>query len=165
MDRKHNVTRLGCTQIIFLTKFFSFPCSTEIISWKFLTLKIKMPGFQCTFKDCGSDSLSRDVSFFQFPRSDPELQLWIDFVKKYPGWQPKPSSRLCSMANKTSLSLTDEYKTRSIARARIHIERFNQRMKIFQFVSGTVSHSKKHLLPQAIYVSCFLANYTPNLVE
>ena len=70
-----------------------------------------------------------------------------------------------SMAGKTSLSLSDEFKTRSIAVARIHIERFNQRMKIFQFVSGTVSHSKKHLLNQAIFVCCFLANYSPTLVE
>ena len=56
-----------------------------------------MPGFQCTFKDCGSDSSSIGISLFQFPKSDPELQQWIDFVKKYPGWQPKPSSRLCSL--------------------------------------------------------------------
>ena len=70
-----------------------------------------------------------------------------------------------SMSKKKSLSLTDEHKTRSIASARIHIERFNQRMKIFQFVSGTVCHTKKHLLNQAVYVCCFLANYSPNLVE
>ena len=56
-----------------------------------------MPGFQCIFKDCGSNSSSIGISLFQFPKSDPELQLWIDFVKKHPGWQPKPSSKLCSL--------------------------------------------------------------------
>ena len=70
-----------------------------------------------------------------------------------------------SMAGKNFLDLSDEFKTRSIASARIHIERFNQRMKIFQFVSGTVPQSKLNLLPQAVYVCCFLANYSPNLVE
>ena len=70
-----------------------------------------------------------------------------------------------SMSKKKSLSLSDEHKTRSIAAARIHIERFNQRMKIFQFVSGTVAQSKLDLLPQAVYVCCFLANFSPNLVE
>ena len=70
-----------------------------------------------------------------------------------------------SMKNKKSLSLTDEIQTRSIAAARIHIERFNQRMKIFQFVSGTVPQSKYDLLSQAVYVCCFLANYSPNLVD
>ena len=70
-----------------------------------------------------------------------------------------------SMANKDSLTLDDEFKTRKIASARIHIERFNQRMKIFRFVSGTVPQSKVDLLNQAVYVCAHLANYSPVLVE
>ena len=71
-----------------------------------------------------------------------------------------------SMKDKTSLSLEDEKKTRSVAAARIHIERFNQRVKIFQFVSpGVFPQSKLKLLNQAVYVCCYLANYSPILVE
>ena len=52
----------------------------------------------CSYKDCGSDN-SKGITLHVFPRSEPELQQWINFVKpkKYPEWQPKPSSRLCSL--------------------------------------------------------------------
>ena len=70
-----------------------------------------------------------------------------------------------SMKNKQSLSLLDEYKTRSIASARIHVERFNQRVKIFEFLSGPISQAKLSLLNQAVFVCCQLANYGPILVE
>ena len=56
-------------------------------------------GFKCTFEDCSSTTSSRGISLHQFPKSDPELQHWINFVKvkKFPEWQPRPSSRLCSL--------------------------------------------------------------------
>ena len=66
-----------------------------------------------------------------------------------------------SMKGKEALSLQDEYKTRSIARARIHIERYNQRVKIFKYLSGVIPEYKFKLLNQAIYVFCHLANYSP----
>jgi len=58
-----------------------------------------MPGFTCSFHDCDSTSSSRGISLHQFPKSNPELQHWINFVKvkKFPGWQPTSSSRLCSL--------------------------------------------------------------------
>ena len=70
-----------------------------------------------------------------------------------------------SMKGKEALSLQDEYKTRSIARARIHIERYNQRVKIFQYLSGVIPEYKFKLLNQAIYVCCHLANFSPIMVE
>ena len=70
-----------------------------------------------------------------------------------------------SMKGKESLSLADEHKTRSIARARIHIERYNQRVKIFQYLSGVIPEHKFKLLNQAIYVCCHLANFSPIMVE
>ena len=70
-----------------------------------------------------------------------------------------------SMKGKEALSLQDEYKTRSIARARIHIERFNQRVKIFKYLSGVIPEYKFKLLNQAIYVCCHLANFSPIMVE
>ena len=70
-----------------------------------------------------------------------------------------------SMKGQSALSLADEYKTRSIARARIHIERYNQRVKIFQYLSGVIPEYKFKLLNQAIYVCCHLANYSPIMVE
>ena len=54
-------------------------------------------GYKCSRKDCESNDLSHGVSLHKFPRSDPELQHWIDFVGENSGWQPKPSSRLCSL--------------------------------------------------------------------
>ena len=63
-----------------------------------------------------------------------------------------------------ALSLEEEAATRVIARARIHIERFNQRMKLFQFLSGPISHKKLNLLSQAIFVIGCLANFSRILV-
>ena len=70
-----------------------------------------------------------------------------------------------SMKGKEVLSLQDESKTRSIARARIHIERYNQRVKIFKYLSGVIPEHKFKLLNQAIYVCCHLANFSPIMVE
>ena len=55
-----------------------------------------MPGLVCAVKNCESTQNS-PVILHVFPRFDPPRQQWIDFTKKYQGWQPKTSSRVCSI--------------------------------------------------------------------
>ena len=64
-----------------------------------------------------------------------------------------------------ALSLEEEAATRVISKARIHIERFNQRMKLFRFLSGPISQKKLNLLSQAIFVIGCLANFSRILVS
>ena len=67
------------------------------------------------------------------------------------------------LKGRDKLSLEEEEQCRLIAKARIHIERWNERMKIFQFVKGPVKQQKVCLLSQAVYVCGCLANFSREL--
>ena len=69
------------------------------------------------------------------------------------------------MEKRDALPIEDEIETRIIAKARIHIERFNQRMKTFLFVKGPVPQCKLCYLTQAVYVCAILANLSPILAK
>ena len=47
----------------------------------------------------------------------------------------------------------------------VHIERWNQRMKIFQFLNGPIDETKNCILKEAIYVAGCLANFSRRLVD
>ena len=66
---------------------------------------------------------------------------------------------------KASLTIEEEAATRVIARARIHIERFNERMKTFHFLSGPFPQKKINVLSQAVFVIGCLANFSRIMVE
>ena len=69
------------------------------------------------------------------------------------------------LKNCDALEAEDEIKTRMIAKARIHIERWNQRMKTYLFVKGPVPQQKLYLLTPAVYVCGILANFSELLVK
>lgn len=57
-------------------------------------------------------------------------------------------------------------RTQIIAQARAPIERFNERLKNYEFVGdGKVDHSKLCILKEAVYVCGILANFSRCLVE
>ena len=64
-----------------------------------------------------------------------------------------------------ALSPEEEEATRLIAKARVHVERFMQRMKTFKFVRGTVDQSKNCMLTEAVSVCAFFANFSTQLVK
>ena len=66
---------------------------------------------------------------------------------------------------KAALSIEEEAATRVIARGRIHIERFNERMKTFRFLSGPFPQRKISLLSQACFVIGCLANFSRIMVQ
>ena len=63
------------------------------------------------------------------------------------------------------LDLHDENRGKIIAKARVHIERFNQRFKLFKYVGQKVPQQNFHLISQALYVCCHLANLTPLILK
>ena len=56
-----------------------------------------MPGLICAQKNCVSTQHSAGIILHVFPRFDPHRQQWIEFMGQYQGWQPKTSSRVCSL--------------------------------------------------------------------
>jgi hypothetical protein len=50
-----------------------------------------------------------------------------------------------------------------IAKARIHVERFNERLKKFRLVSGTIPLNLSPIASQMVYVACCLVNFQPCL--
>ena len=101
-----------------------------------------MPGFKCALKGCESSSSNRNISLHQFPRSDPELQQWIDFVKSYPGWQPKPTSRLCSLHFRASDYNGKRLKDSAIPTVTIDMEVSDNDEEEFVVTEGEKSYSK-----------------------
>ena len=69
------------------------------------------------------------------------------------------------LGRRKSLTLREEALTKVISKARIHIERWNHRMKQFLFVKGPVPSVKKNLLSQAVYVCAMLANFSQVLAK
>ena len=63
------------------------------------------------------------------------------------------------LKGRTSLSAAEELSTRKIAKARIHVERFNQRLKQFKLVGRTIPLSLAPLATQMVVVACALVNF------
>jgi hypothetical protein len=62
--------------------------------------------------------------------------------------------------NNAPMSVIDILRTQWIAKARIHIERWNDRMKKFKILNGPIHHSKYCILEEIVYVCAFLANFS-----
>lgn len=63
------------------------------------------------------------------------------------------------LKGRPNFTLSETRKTKLIARARIHIERFNQRFKRWRFLKGIIPQCHFCILSQAVYICCCLSNY------
>ena len=63
------------------------------------------------------------------------------------------------------LTVAEELETRKIAKARIHVERFNQRLKQFALVGRKIPLSLSPLATQMVVVACGLVNFQNNLCK
>ena len=52
-----------------------------------------------------------------------------------------------------------------LSRARVHVERFNERIKKFRIISGIVPLSLTPLLSQIVFITCCLANFKEPLAK
>ena len=55
--------------------------------------------------------------------------------------------------------------SRVITRARVHVERFNQRLKLFKYVSDIVPQKRIPMINQAVFVCCCFVNFTRTFVD
>ncbi|KXJ07749.1 hypothetical protein AC249_AIPGENE7433 [Exaiptasia diaphana] len=63
------------------------------------------------------------------------------------------------LKGRANLSAAEELSTRKIAKARVHVERFNQRLKQFKMVGRTIPLSLAPLATQMVVVACGLVNF------
>ena len=64
-----------------------------------------------------------------------------------------------------SLSAAEELSTRKNAKARIHVERFNERVKSFRLVGRKIPLSLAPLATQMVVVACGLVNFQGTLCK
>ena len=59
----------------------------------------------------------------------------------------------------------EEKNSRTITRARIHVERFNQRLKLYKYIGDKIPQKKFPYINQAIFVCCCLVNLTKTFAK
>ena len=64
-----------------------------------------------------------------------------------------------------SLSAAEELETRRIAKARIHVERFNERLKQFKLIGRKIPLSLAPLATQLVVVAACLVNFQDTLCK
>lgn len=63
------------------------------------------------------------------------------------------------LGKRDSLTKEEIMLTKRIAKARIHVERFNERLKKFRLICGTIPLVLSPMASQLVYVSCCLVNF------
>ena len=64
-----------------------------------------------------------------------------------------------------ALTKDELHKTKLISRARIHVERFNERIKKYRILSGIIPLELVPLLSQIVFITCCLANFKEPLAK
>ena len=92
------------------------------------------------------------------------INLWCALIIHFPCFS-LTAIRPPFLKGKANLDYPDEQRGKIIAAARVHVERFNQRIKNWKFIKDTIPHYNFPLMSQAIYVICHLANLTPMILK
>ena len=69
------------------------------------------------------------------------------------------------LKGRSRFQLKEESDSRIIARARIHVERFNQRLKLYKYVGDYIPQYKFPLINQAIFVCSSFVNLTQTFAK
>jgi hypothetical protein len=69
------------------------------------------------------------------------------------------------LKGKQAFSPEETRKTKLIAKARIHVERFNRRLKSFKLLTGIIPLTLLPMLSQIIFVVCCLVNFQKPLAK
>ena len=64
------------------------------------------------------------------------------------------------LAGRKKFTYKELVRSRIITRARIHIERFNQRLKLYKFIGDKITHHKLEVIDDAVFVCCMLVNFS-----
>ena len=69
------------------------------------------------------------------------------------------------LKGRSSLTVAEELETRHIAKVRIHVERFNERLKQFRLVGRKIPLSFAPLSTQLVVVAACLVNFQETLCK
>lgn len=69
------------------------------------------------------------------------------------------------LKGRASLSAAEELETRRIAKARIHVERFNERLKQFRIIGRKIPLTLAPLATQMVVVAASLVNFQNTLCK
>ena len=69
------------------------------------------------------------------------------------------------LMGREKLTPQEELLTRRIAKARIHVEQYNERVKKFKLIANTIPLSIAPVANQAVFVACCLVNFQTELVK
>ena len=69
------------------------------------------------------------------------------------------------LKGKQKFTHSESMKTKVIARARIHVQRFNQRFKRYRILQGIIPQDSREMLSQLVYVACCLCNFDEPLCK
>ncbi|XP_048576644.1 uncharacterized protein LOC125559010 [Nematostella vectensis] len=69
------------------------------------------------------------------------------------------------LGKRDCLTKEEELATKRIAKARIHVERFNERLKKFRLIGNIIPLNLSSIASQLVYVSCCLVNFQPCLCK
>ena len=64
------------------------------------------------------------------------------------------------LAGRKKFTYKELVRSRIITRARIHIERFNQRLKLYKFIGDKIPYYKLDIIDDAVFVCCMLVNFS-----
>lgn len=67
------------------------------------------------------------------------------------------------LGKRANLTAEEEMDTRRVAKARIHVERFNERLKKFKLLGRTISLNLCPIASQMVFVGCCLVNFQSSL--
>ena len=69
------------------------------------------------------------------------------------------------LEGRTAFQEVETARNKLLSRARVHVERFNERIKKFRIISGIVPLSLTPLLSQIVFITCCLANFKEPLAK
>ena len=69
------------------------------------------------------------------------------------------------LGKRDSLTAGEEISTRRITKARIHVERFNERLKKIRLIGKVIPLNVGHIASQMVYVFCCLVNFQSSLCK
>ena len=69
------------------------------------------------------------------------------------------------LGKRTKFTEAEEMYTRKIAKARIHVERYNERVKKFKLIGNTIPINLVHCASQMVFVACCLVNFQQPLCK
>ena len=117
-----------------------------------------MPGLKCCVNDCGSTQYHRGIILHRFPLTQERiLKKWVDFVNILsPDFEPKETSRICSLHFLDSEYYTNQIGKKSLTRDAIpsvSLDSDDENDTQFETSTQAVTESEKSYAKSSVHVN------------